>query len=125
MRTNMLEMAALLERVAEGEATRVAFREGAAALAAAVRDRLSHGPGEAHAAPWVQSGALRDSVGEMMDGDGWRGVVGSGDAAAAPQELGTLHVPARPFLAPVAAERGEALAERVRDGVAEAFRTRF
>ena len=33
-------------------------------------------------------------------------VVGSSDPAAAPQEMGTVHLAPRPFLGPVAAVRG-------------------
>ena len=50
------------------------------------------------------------------EADGLQAVVGSSDPAAVPQEMGTAHMPARPFLAPVAAEMGEDVAR----GVAEA-----
>lgn len=117
MRIDLAGLAALMARVADGEAARGAFRAGVDTLADAVRERLSHGPGEEHDAPWMQSGALRDSVGVSMDQDGWRGVVGSSDAAASPQELGTVHAEARPFLAPVAVGEGEGLARRILDRV--------
>ena len=44
------------------------------------------------------------------EADGLQAVVGSSDPAAVPQELGTAHMPARPFLAPVAAGMGEEVA---------------
>jgi len=44
--------------------------------------------------------------------DGLQAVAGSSDPAAVPQELGTAHMPARPFLAPVA-EMGEEVARAV------------
>ena len=79
---------------------------------ARVRDGLSEPPGAAgHDEPWLRSGALRNSVGAQADG--LRAVVGSNDPAAVPQELGTAHMPARPFLAPVAAAMGEEMARAV------------
>ena len=68
----------------------------------------------------MRSGALRDSVSAVADG--LTAVVGSSDAAAVPQELGTRVVPARPFLVPVAAAEGEGLAGRVGAAVAAAIR---
>jgi len=49
-------------------------------------------------------------------------VMGSSDPAAVPQELGTAHMPARPFLAPVAAAMGEEVARAVGARVAAALR---
>ena len=51
-----------------------------------------------------------------------KAVVGSSDPAAVPQELGTAHMPARPFLAPVAAAMGEEVARTVGAAVAAALR---
>ena len=68
-------------------------------VADAVRHNLSDPPGSAgHAQPWLQSGALRDSVGAQADG--LQAVVGSSDPAAVPQEMGTPPMPPRPFLSP-------------------------
>lgn len=73
-----------------------------------------------HDEPWLQSGALRNSVGAQADG--LQAVVGSSDPAAVPQEMGTAHMPARPFLAPVAAGMGEEVARAVGAAVAAALR---
>ena len=115
-------LALRLGQAAGGELLRGAAQQAAEALAEGVRSRLSGGPGGAHEAPWLQTGALRDSVGAVVEGDGLRAVVGSSSRAAVPQELGTVHMPARPFLAPVAAEMGQGLAEGVRDAVAQRLR---
>ena len=48
--------------------------------------------------------------------------VGSNDPAAVPQELGTARMPARPFLAPVAAGMGEEVARAVAAAVVAALR---
>lgn len=100
-------MAAALDREAEG-------------VAAAVRAGLEEGPGGAHERPWMRSGALWDSVG--VAAEGMVAVVGSSDVAAVPQEMGTRVVPARPFLAPVGAARGEGVARGVGAAVAAAIR---
>ncbi len=98
-----------------------ALAEQADRMAARVRDGLSEPPRAAgHDEPWLQSGALRNSVGAQADG--LQAVVGSSDPAAVPQELGTAHVPARPFLAPVAAEMGEEVARAMGARVAAALR---
>jgi len=57
------------------------------------------------------------------EADGLQAVVGSSDPAAVPQELGTAHMPPRPFLAPMGAgmgEEGAGMGEEVARGVAEA-----
>ena len=92
-------MAALLDRLRVGDALREAAERGGALLADGVRARLSGTPGGAHDAPWLRSGGLRESVGVVVaaEGDVVRAVVGSSDPAAVAQELGTVHVPARPF----------------------------
>ena len=94
--------------------------DGAEMIAAGVRDRLSAKPGGDHAAPWMQSGALRESVGVLATDTG--AVVGAGGVAAVAQELGTVHVPARPYLAPVAAELGRAVAEVVGEAAVAGLR---
>ena len=48
--------------------------------------------------------------------------VGSSDPAAVPQEMGTAHTPARPFLAPVAAGTGEEVARGVAEAVVAALK---
>jgi len=101
------ELRERLERLRPEEVMARALAEQANRMAARVRDGLSEPPGAGgHDEPWLQSGALRNSVGAQADG--LQAVVGSSDPAAVPQELGTAHMPARPFLAPVAAAlRGE------------------
>ena len=51
---------------------------------------------------------------KWRDGDEDGAVVGSSDPAAVAQELGTVHVPARPFLTPVGAELGRSWVSRWR-----------
>ena len=115
-------LAARLGQVAMGDLLRTAAQEAAETLAEGVRERLSAPPGGAHDAPWLQSGRLRDSIGVVVaEGDEVWAAIGSNNPAAAPQELGTVHMPARPFLAPVAAEKGGLVAEGVRDVVARGF----
>lgn len=92
------ELRERLERLRPEEVMARALAEQAERMAARVRDGLSAPPGGAgHDEPWLQSGALRDSVGVQTDG--LRAAVGSSDPAAMPQELGTAKMPARPFLA--------------------------
>lgn len=124
MRISLSELAARLERGVGEEALRRAAERAAAGLAEGVRARLSGTPGGAHEAPWVESGALRDSIGVAVeaDGDGARAVVGTSDPAAVPQEMGTAHMPARPFLAPAAGEMGEEAARAAGAVVVEALR---
>lgn len=99
------ELRERLELLRPEEVMARALAEQAARMAARVRDGLSGQPGAAgHDEPWPQSGALRDSVGAQADG--LQAMVGSSDPAAVPQEMGTAHMPARPFLAPVAAGMG-------------------
>ncbi|MGI4941024.1 MAG: HK97 gp10 family phage protein, partial [Janthinobacterium lividum] len=102
------ELAERLARLQIAKTQEAALEAAAARLAVAVRDALSavpgDAPGHAHDAPWVRSGALRDSIGHAVDAD--RAVVGSGDPVAAFQECGTPRMPPRPFLAPAAAVLG-------------------
>ena len=115
------ELRERLERLRPEEVMARALAEQAQRLAARVRDGLSDAPGTAgHDEPWLQSGALRDSVGAQADG--LQAVVGSSDPAAVPQELGTAHMPARPFLAPVAAGMGEEVARAVGVAMVAALR---
>ncbi len=114
------ELRERLERLRPEEVMARALDEQAQRMAARVRDGLSEAPGAGHDEPWLQSGALRDSVGAQADG--LQAVVGSSDPAAVPQELGTAHMPARPFLAPVAAGMGEEVAQAVGAAVMAALR---
>lgn len=115
------ELRERLERLHPEEVMARALAEQAARMAARVRDGLSEPSGAAgRDEPWLQGGALRGSVGAQADG--LRAVVGSSDPAAVPQELGTAHMPARPFLAPVAAAMGEEVARAVGAAAAAALR---
>ena len=119
--TGLNELRERLERLRPEEVMARALAEQAERTAARVREDLSGPPGlGGHDQPWVRSGALRDSVGAQADG--LQAAVGSNDPAAVPQELGTAHVPARPFLAPVAAEMGEEVARAVGAAMARAIR---
>ncbi len=98
-----------------------ALTQQAERLAEAVREGLSDPPGGgAHDRPWLQSGALRDSIGAQSNG--LNAAVGSSDPAAAPQEMGTSRMPPRPFLAPTAASMGEEVARGVGEAVAAALK---
>jgi len=113
----------LLERLGRLRADEVmarALAEQAQRMAARVREGLSEPPGTGHDEPWLRSGALRDSV--EAQADGLQAAVGSSNPAAVPQELGTARMPARPFLAPVAAGMGEEVARAVGSAVAAALR---
>ena len=115
--TGLNELRERLERLHPEEVMARALAEQAQRMSARVREGLSEPPGAAgHDARWLQSGALRNSVGTQADG--LQAVVGSSDPAAVPQELGTAHMPARPFLAPVAAGMGEEVARAVGAAVA-------
>ena len=99
-----------------------AMLKAAEPMRAAVQQRLSEPQGGPHDAPWEVTGALRASIGIAQDDTIVR--IGSTDPVAVYQELGTVHVPPRPFLGPVAAEEGEGAAHTVgsavRDAIAEA-----
>lgn len=108
-------------RGADPPGAMAAALEGQAALMAqAVQDGLGDAPGGGHERPWLETGALRASVGHQADG--LQAAVGSSDPAAAPQEMGTMHLPPRPFLAPVGAAMGEGVAEAVGAAVAGRLR---
>ena len=98
-----------------------ALAEQAERMAAAVQDALSEptDTGE-HDLPWLRSGALRDSV--VAQANGLQAVVGSSDPAAVPQEMGTSHMPPRPFLASIASSMGEEIARTIGAKVAAALR---
>ena len=87
------ELRERLERLRPEEVMARALAVQAKRMAAQVRDGLSERPGGVgHDEPWLQSGALRASVGAQTDR--LQAVVGSSDPAAVPQELRTCR-PAR------------------------------
>jgi len=115
------ELRERLERLRVEEVMARALAEQAERLASAVRDELSEPSGAGgHDQPWLQSGALRDSVG--VQADGLQAAVGSDDPAAVPQEMGTSRMPARPFLAPVAAGMGAEVARGIAESVVAALK---
>lgn len=116
----LAEVLARLRAADPGAAMAAALEGQAALLASAVRDGLGTSPGGAHAEPWRQTGALQASIGHLAEG--LRATVGSSDQAAAPQELGTVHLPPRPFLSPIAAAMGAGMAEAVGASVARQLR---
>jgi phage gpG-like protein len=99
------------------EATMTAALDTAAAkLAGDVRERLDSSPGGDHSEPWRQTGALHDSIAHQAEG--LTAMVGSNDAAAMYQELGTRAMPPRPFLVPAAASLASGLADDIGAAVA-------
>jgi phage gpG-like protein len=117
----LAELQARLERVRVEEIMAKALAEQAERMAQAVREALSDPPGAGpHDKPWQQTGALHDSI--TATANGLEAAVGSNEQAAAPQELGTAHLPPRPFLAPIAAMMGPDVARAVAAAVAAAIK---
>jgi HK97 gp10 family phage protein len=114
------ELAARLGRADLARAMQQALEAEAAKLADAVRARLSATPGDAHDAPWMHTGELRESIGHQVDQ--LTAAVGSTSDVALYQELGTARLPPRPFLAPAAAETGEGIAQAIGQAVADALK---
>jgi phage gpG-like protein len=96
-----------------------ALASAAAAIEMRVRAALSHPVGGAHAAPWLRSGGLLDSISHQTVGT--EAVVGSTSLIAVYQELGTRTDPPRPFLAPAAMLESEATANLVAESVVVAI----
>lgn len=84
-------------------------------VAESVRALLSTPPGGPHAAPWLRTGALRDSIAVEETDSGVE--IASTSAVAVHQEMGTRHIPPRPFLAPVAAATVDGVTARVANAV--------
>jgi phage gpG-like protein len=115
------EMRERLERLRGEDVMARALAEQAERMAEVVKEGLSGPPGGGeHDRPWLQSGALQNSIGARSDG--LNAAVGSNDPAAVPQEMGTSRMPPRPFLAPVAASMGEEVARGVAEAVAVALK---
>jgi hypothetical protein len=108
-------------RAADPPGTMAVVLDGqAGTLAEAVQAALGTLPGGDHARPWAQTGALQASIGHSAEG--LQAAVGSSDPAAAPQELGTVHLPPRPFLAPAAAAAAPGMAAAVGAAMADRLR---
>jgi HK97 gp10 family phage protein len=116
-------LARRLKRLDLAAAERTALEHAAVILQDAVRARLSHTPGEVHAAPWLRSGTLRNSVTHGIYGTD--AVVGSNDPVAVDQEYGTRTDPPRPFLAPAATAEAPKLAASLASAVLGQLRTVF
>lgn len=116
----LTELRTRLARLRPDELLATALAEQAERLGQAVRDGLGEpqGAGE-HDKPWRRTGALHDSI--AVSAAGLEAAVGSNDPAAAPQEHGTSRIPPRPFLAPVAAERAEAISKAIGQTIATHF----
>lgn len=108
--TEALHALNLLGRAQPG---REALSQAAERLAEGVKAVLSHFPGEDHAAPWLRTGTLRESV--TCQATDNMAVIGSSNPVAVYQELGTSSIPPRPFLAPVAAEEAGEIAHGIAD----------
>ena len=91
-------------------------------LATQVRLALSVLPGGPHDHPWLQTGALHDSI--EVKSKGPEALVASTSDVAAYQEHGTATIPPRPTFAPVAAANGHALAHSIGHAVAQALGAR-
>ena len=85
-------------------------------LAETICASLTNSPGGPHERPWRQTGALEASI--AVSADALSARIGSNSPAAAPQELGTIHGPPRPFLAPAAAAAAEPAARAIGRAVA-------
>jgi phage gpG-like protein len=100
-----------LERLAIPEALARECDAAAAGLQDAVATGLSQTPGSEHETPWLQSGALRASI--ECQSEGLTATIGSTSDVAVFQELGTVGVPPRSFLATTAAVEAEGVVARM------------
>jgi len=116
---NLVDLAASLARLDLEATGAVTLASEAHRIGDAVRDVLSHPPGDAHVYPWKQTGALQESIG--VSAESAVALVGSTDPVAAWQEHGTPTMPPRPFLAPVALENAAAVAMAIGRAVATAI----
>lgn len=93
-------------------------------LAAAVAEEAGALQAEAKRRCPADSGALKDSIRAQVRAQGaeFEVTVGSGLAYAKSVELGTLHCPPAPYLAPVANARKSAITERIKQAVRRALK---
>lgn len=106
---------AALDRTALPAATARGTQAAARLLQDAVSASLSHPPGVHRDLPALRSGALRASVTAVSDTNGV--IISSDSPVAVYQELGTAHLPPRPFFAPVAAAYADAAAQVIADAI--------
>lgn len=111
----LVEAVRALDRLDLAPPGRDALGQAAAALAGAVRQALSHTPGEDHATPWLRTGELWASI--TCEATDTVAVIGSSDPVAVYQELGTSAIPPRPFLASVAAAEADGIARGIADRI--------
>jgi phage gpG-like protein len=88
-------------------------------LADDVRQALNTEPGGPHDHPWRQTGALHDSIGSQSEAN--TAIVGSTSEIARLQEHGTVELPPRPTLAPVAMQSAPTIAASIADAVQRAL----
>jgi hypothetical protein len=119
---NLRQLADHLGRVDLAAVGANALADQAAVLANAVREALSNPPGGSHEYPWLRTGALRDSI--ATDIGPTDAFIGSTSDVALYQETGTVSVPPRPFLAPVAASRADDVAGAIGLAVFQALDAR-
>ena len=116
---NLRDLADRLSRIDFSEVQRAALADAASTIRQTVRDALSRPPGDIHDAPWLRTGALRDSIDCENDSSG--AVIGSNSDVAVDQELGTVRVPPRPFLVPAAAAAAGDVAGQIAAAIAKAL----
>lgn len=80
-------------------------------LESQVVDVLSQPASIDHSMPWLETGALRDSIGHNIDGT--MAIVGSTSDVAVDQELGTRTDPPRPFFSATAAAAANHLVQSI------------
>ena len=94
------------------------FPEWAALADSTVKDRVRQGyaPDE----PLLREGDLRDSITHQVEGAS-EAVIGSNDDVAVYQELGTVHIPPRPFLGLAAVHNEHRLVRGIQEAQALAW----
>ena len=106
-----VQAAIALDSLPITETLTTALATQAATLAEAVRATLATPPGGPHEYPWLQTGALQDSI--TVSTDALAAQISSSHPAATAQELGTASIPPRPFLAPAASSSAEPIARAI------------
>jgi hypothetical protein len=115
------ELADRLAAIDLDAVAQAALAAQAEAIATATRDALDDPPSTRHEYPALRTGTLHDSI--VTEADAAGAVVASIDPVALYQELGTVTLPPRPFLAPVAAACSETAADAIGAAIAGAIVT--